>query len=396
MKEITNLRKRFSKTLDIGGGKRRVELSGRPRHYRDPSDGSWKDIDTTPQETGGGQFKPVAVQQLLNIGPGPAYRYHTKGGRPLIVALLGGRDVVPVIEDKSVVFHDIFPDTDYVMIPLEEGCATFLRLKSAAAPREWQWLTTGATDLLQPIVGRDASGRDTELQKELRGSKLSVVWSGRVAHRNDLRDGTGYADDAVYPVLIDPTVNEAIVASADDRLESMAMGGLYTDSTFLSAGVYNNAVNHVGWRFQVVDVPQGATINSAEFSIYQLEKVGTPVVTMYGCDEDDSVVWSASVKPTTVPKTTASTVLNSGWAGGAGLRTLDVTDIVQEIVDRPGWAANNDMSLVMMGPASGSGHNRYGMADYSHATQQEGRLSIDYTAGGGGGGFAFSQGVVFG
>ena len=64
MKEITNLRKRFSKTLDIGGGKRRVELSGRPRHYRDPSDGSWKDIDTTPQETGGGQFKPVAVQQL--------------------------------------------------------------------------------------------------------------------------------------------------------------------------------------------------------------------------------------------------------------------------------------------------------------------------------------------
>ncbi|MCB1529092.1 MAG: hypothetical protein KDJ45_15520, partial [Hyphomicrobiaceae bacterium] len=231
MKEIGNLRGRFSKTLDIGGGKRRVELSGRPRHYRDPLTGSWKDIDTTPRSIGGGQFKPVAVQQLLTIGYGPAYRYHTKGGRPLAVKLLGGRDVVPVIEDKSVVFYDIFPDTDYIMTPLEEGCATFLRLKSAAAPRQWQWRTTGATDLLQPIVGRDASARDAELQKELRGSTLSVVWSGRVAHRNDLRDGTGYVDDAVYPVLIDPTVNEAVSATADDRLESL--GQLWADSTFV-------------------------------------------------------------------------------------------------------------------------------------------------------------------
>jgi len=375
MREQRNKRQMRSKLFDLGDRQRRLKLSTRPMHFM--RDGQLRTIDRRIQRAGN-YFAPTSVRNLLRMGPGPIYSYGKPGSQDWVtVRLLDAADVVPVVEDNTLVFYDILPDTDYIITPLDEGCATHLRLRSAKAPRAWRWKVTGNADMLDAITGRDAQWKVAEIESNLRGNVLSAEWSGRVVNARALRRGGDYNTDVTYPVLIDPTVNEVITVTGDDR--DGVSTSVYTGYTTLVAGYVLSAIYAAGWRFQTVDIPQGATITSADFSIEVLYTMGTPNTTMYGYDVDDSATWShPSVNPISVTPTTASA--SPSWTG-TGVKTLSVTSIVQEIVDRAGWVANNDMSL-MLRNNGGSNNNSYTLTDLSHATAQEGRLDIVYATAG--------------
>lgn len=120
----------------------------------------------------------------------------------------------------------------------------------------------------------------------------------------------------------------------------------------------------VGIRFQDVDLPQGATITSARIE-FTSKNNWTGIVTnleIRGEASDDAafldVADNFNISNRTV--TAASVSWTPGdWVSGDQYDTPDLTGIVQEIVDRNDWAADNAMLFRISSPgfpATTSGH----------------------------------------
>lgn len=104
-------------------------------------------------------------------------------------------------------------------------------------------------------------------------------------------------------------------------------------------------------RFQNTVVEQGATISSATLRLYYESGSFAFIGTLYGNDADDAPAWSGSVTPDLITKTTASASMTVPSVSFLDPVDFDVTDIVQEIVNRGGWTSGNALAIV--GDATG-------------------------------------------
>lgn len=156
------------------------------------------------------------------------------------------------------------------------------------------------------------------------------------------------------------------------------------DSLNLWQGVYAGTYYiEIAVRFPGVAVAPGATITSATLRLVSGGSGTTGSFgTLYGSDIDNAPAWSTLVYPDAVTKTTASTPFVVTNATAAATQDFDVTDIVQEIVNRPGWQSGN--ALAFAGDSTGTdiaGAN-FGASEAgpSYAPQ----LIIETSGGGGG------------
>jgi hypothetical protein len=109
----------------------------------------------------------------------------------------------------------------------------------------------------------------------------------------------------------------------------------------------------VGLRFRSVNTPRNATIQQAyiQFQTDEIKQAGVIQLLVQGVAQDNPSGWSGTYAVTNAPKTTASTSWNpSNWndvgASGANER-VDVTAIVQELVNRTGWNPSQAMSFAI-------------------------------------------------
>jgi len=101
-------------------------------------------------------------------------------------------------------------------------------------------------------------------------------------------------------------------------------------------------------RFTGVTIPQGTIISSATLSIAADTVAGATriYVRTYGIDEDNTADFTSN--PENRTKTTATSDINDNLPSAGQFLNLNVTAIVQEIVDRGGWASGNAMGLWVM------------------------------------------------
>ena len=158
---------------------------------------------------------------------------------------------------------------------------------------------------------------------------------------------------------ITPNGGIPIMFSSDEGSDLIGAGGWVTasplgDGTTLightDGGTFGFAFDaYGGWRFRDVPTAQGATVTSATLYIDVADNTGSsPYGTIFGVDEDDAPEWEAGVHtPTTATPTTAS-------VSYTGTTSYDVTSIVQEIVNRPGWTPGSSIGFFIDNvPASG-------------------------------------------
>jgi hypothetical protein len=176
---------------------------------------------------------------------------------------------------------------------------------------------------------------------------------------------------------------EYIDQSSDDAFETNLGAVDTTDDHVKLSGLLWGG----GFRFNNVDVPQGATIDSATLKVWfawKCSAAGNCSTTIYGVDADDTSTWNGN-KPSDQDKTTASV----SWSEDTDQVPDDVYSnishnvktIVQEIVDRGGWAADNSMSFVFDNGSFGRGNfiNVYAW-DNASIWGEEALLTINYTA----------------
>ncbi|MET3593958.1 hypothetical protein ABID26_003360 [Mesorhizobium shonense] len=149
---------------------------------------------------------------------------------------------------------------------------------------------------------------------------------------------------------------ETRVATAGDDVEEKGSGTIGTNTGDLELGYDSTTRQTVGIRFTGIDIPQGAIITSAYIQFQANEvKTGAASLLIQGDDTDDaSPFTSTAFNVSSLPRTTASTAWTPDpWTtiGEQGLaeRTPDLTAIVQEIVNRSGWVALNDMAFLITG-----------------------------------------------
>ena len=173
--------------------------------------------------------------------------------------------------------------------------------------------------------------------------------------------------DAVrtYSVLLgakgaDSGIREWRVADGDDDAEERyADGEVNRDSSDLELAYDSNfARDTVGIRFTNVTIEQGTTIQNTYIQ-FQVDETGSGSVslTIKGEDIDNAsqFEFGDSTYGISSRSTTAESVAWSppawGSTGAAGVdqRTPDISSIIQEIVDRPGWSSGNALVIIITG-----------------------------------------------
>ena len=160
------------------------------------------------------------------------------------------------------------------------------------------------------------------------------------------------------------TVSVRVAATSDDAEENFTTGGAMEalDSSDLelgSEGPPNDAEGPqlIGMRFLDVNIPKGATINSAtvQFQVDEDDKSGTPAsFSIFGELSPDAATFTTAAENISSRPRTTNTVTwpdVPSWTGQVGSAgpdqlTPDLSSILQEIVNQDAWAANN--SLVLM------------------------------------------------
>ena len=174
-----------------------------------------------------------------------------------------------------------------------------------------------------------------------------------------------YVDDGGIPIdsltlsknNTPPNVVRVQVASSFDDAEESATGVMSLNSSDLEL-VDESSNQTVGMRFSGVDIPQGVTVTNAyiQFVVDEIS-TGESDLTITGQAADDAARFSSSSYDISSRPSTAASI---SWkpvewsdVASAGIyqRTPNLDQIIQEIIDRPGW--NRGQSLAIMVKGSG-------------------------------------------
>ena len=150
-----------------------------------------------------------------------------------------------------------------------------------------------------------------------------------------------------------------IANSADDAVE---LGTGTRSSVAINVNVWRQTVLNQragGFRFPGLNVPQGYTINSATLRAYVNSTADDIDCTIYGHASDNApdfvanpYIFATVPEPNGRPRTAANIpVTRNNMLSGQ--EDFDVTSIVQELVNRPGWSSGNAVALLLI-PKTGT------------------------------------------
>lgn len=158
-------------------------------------------------------------------------------------------------------------------------------------------------------------------------------------------------------------IDRSTPAAPAESLTGSGRFGAYTAASTTKAPILTvtystgitNLAQDIGLRFNDVSIPQGATITSAYIEMVPVTTdAGSAAWTILGEDVDNAATYTATagnIHNRVVGSPTAATVAwaPGGWTAATAVQTPDLTSIVQEIVNRPGWCGNNSMNFMVTG-----------------------------------------------
>ena len=176
------------------------------------------------------------------------------------------------------------------------------------------------------------------------------------------------------------TTTYTIATGADDGLAATSYKSSSSNSTYTTGFTNSSAISYLGvnyddeeieykyyagyFRFTNIAAAQGATIKSAYLSLYKTAYIGfTGNHSFYvaALDADNRAAPTTASHLNHSNYTTAEVVWNDDGAirtasNDSFVKSPDIKTVIQEIVDRPGWATGNSIVLTFFaknGPTGG-------------------------------------------
>ncbi|MEP1094089.1 MAG: hypothetical protein ABJG78_03215 [Cyclobacteriaceae bacterium] len=290
----------------------------------------------------------------------------------LLTASCGLDNVGPVLDDLDIIFFT----EDGTEVQENDSDDILVEIGS----------TKGGNSALLTLGGTAVEGVDYQVSSDLNltfneGQFMTTITISLIDNTNpdddhtiilSLPEGQGYSVDNRREFTIDiinddvssATVVSAISASTDDAEEGItgsAPGSMDIDSSDLEFGETEGStrgVEMIGLRFNDLAIPNGVLISSASIQFGVDEDVDTPadvVMTIFAEAVDNSTTFEdVDFNISSRPLTTASvdwtipiwTTDQIGTAG-AGQVTADISSLIKEIIDRPGWVSGNSINIII-------------------------------------------------
>ncbi|TPE49150.1 hypothetical protein [Amaricoccus solimangrovi] len=190
---------------------------------------------------------------------------------------------------------------------------------------------------------------DAALEPTIRLKVTATSTDGSVATRD-------FAIAVVAGETTTAHVTQARIATDADDAEESPSGSVSLGSGDLELGQDGSKAQVVGIRFGGLDIPEDAVITRAYLRFTVDESgAGASNLVIRGVDADTAPKFTTAAQDlSSRPLTDTST----GWkpadwpsvgASGAAQKSPDISAIVQEIVDRAGWAPGNALALTISG-----------------------------------------------
>jgi len=234
-------------------------------------------------------------------------------------------------------------------------------------------------------------GTPTYLNQSLQFEDVNVGWGDTDINATYEYSAVGRKCDILFDPIVteagsfyvlDPSVNPVMGSDGDDDWWSYnwpTEGSWNHWDTNLYHNIYNfSSTLYIAQERFSLSIPQGATINSANLSMYEYTDNAARVTEIRRINEVNvGDLESDTVKPIA----DNSTVCNYVWNGSAEHYGIaDVTDIVQDQVNLGGWSSGYYVGFVhWQNVSSGTGWKWY---DYC-ASAPDAYMNVTYTEAGG-------------
>ncbi len=181
-----------------------------------------------------------------------------------------------------------------------------------------------------------------------------------------------------------PAGTFVITAGTDDASEHVSnyvdnASYVYLGRHTVSDGYY------FGARFNNVNIPNGATVNSAYLVLTQHDTYNTnqPVLLVAAHDTDNSPTFSSSNGP--LDRGNQLTSAQVAWTPSAGtpgveFQSPNIASVLQEVVNRAGWVSGNSLSVIVKDNEAAVDHRRRAWA-YDGDPALAPRLVVDFETG---------------
>jgi predicted metal-dependent phosphoesterase TrpH len=279
----------------------------------------------------------------------------------------------------------VLGSSTYVFTPNAGQCATAASMQievlAPAFPQVFITSPASSTTFTAPATititatASDADGsvvnvafyQGTTLLGNITSAPYTFAWTGvpqgtyqltAEARDNDGQETTS-ADVSITvnaPVL--PQIFEKRIIVGTDDAEEYNAGTMLLNSDDIEL-VYDTKTTgnqKVGLRFQGITIPKGATITNAYIRFTTDEiKTGTTSLLIQGQNADNAATFTTAKKNISGRTKTAAFVSwsPSGWSSAGASGTLQTTpelkSIIQEIINRSGWASGNSMAFIISG-----------------------------------------------
>ena len=141
-----------------------------------------------------------------------------------------------------------------------------------------------------------------------------------------------------------------------DDVEEEANGSMYTNSSDIELVYDGGGDQTIGLRFTGMNIPPGASIDSAfiQFTVDEVSS-GACILSIKGENADDSRFFASAMHNVSGRLTTSAEITwePADWptvgAAGADQRTPDLSSIVQEIVNLPGYSLSSAITIIITG-----------------------------------------------
>ena len=204
--------------------------------------------------------------------------------------------------------------------------------------------------------------------------------------------GSAYFDDCGICVggntnltPCDPGIQEVTFAIAfkKDDAEEDPRGIVDLSSSDVELAEDKGTPQTVGLRFRNVSIPQGATIERAfiQFAVDERDQSNCDL-TIRGHDTNNAPVFNPASNYNISNRVTTTASVRwqpSPWntvgEAGPNQRTPNIKTIIQEIVNRPGWRANNSMVILISGTGERTAES------FDGSPNQAAKLTVQYATG---------------
>lgn len=395
MLEVLNRRTENSKDYDLGGGKFRREVTGQPQHYKDDykdSKEAWKDIDLTIVNG-----RVDKAPYIMVIDGNKVTVTDKKTGQQSVVELLkvGTTAISSTSLSADSKSAEIIKDVDYDLVFNETKIKFQRTIKSAEALKEATFKITGDIPVVYSAVDSDGDKLEVQTTTDKSGNIVETFVAEKIISG---KDGLETKIAPTYPIKIDPTLT--IQGTGIDTFIYQAFNTTnYGTETYLffNGASIDGTVRNILVNMSLSELPSGATISTATFSLYYYAVFGTSnpktrLFTLYKVRRTDwhetQSTWdiyktgnnwgTAGCGNTTTDIDTSLTATNTfidQTAAGYWL-DFDIKDIVED-------AVANSVNFNIRGSIANGRYGGYFYSrEYATDTSLRPKLVIEYTTGG--------------